>query len=403
MSGRLAQCHLAIGKQQRVLGDLNAAMASFMASRMILEELTNRKPEQGFTRRTWPIATRRSASSRGMLESGDSGLEILEKAKKLQQALMNRFPANTVYRKRMAEIINALSFVYSQRFDYTNASRCFEEVQQICQSLLSEIGEGPKPVRLLDLMALAQYNMAEIHEENRKFAAALELSEKSLANRRALVAAHSSVTSYQENLGKSYCQVGSLQHKAVRNEEAFASLAKSIAILEKLTESEPGQARYHAALARSWNLQGFVRDELGKNEQAIPDFQNAVAEQKAAIIRSPDDSSYKVFLGWYLENLGEQFVDLGQVEAGLPYYLEARDRRRQLHDSHPEKDEYSEILGNGLTALGVIYRHAGDRDAARDTLAEAPDPGIARAPSARRSGAAGPARICPDTRGRVAR
>ena len=216
--------------------------------------------------------------------------------------------------------------------------------------------------------------------------------------------AHPSVTSYQENLAKSYCAVALLQYKAGRDEEAFASLAKSIAILEKLAESEPEQAHYHAALGESWNSQGFVRDELRKNEQAILDFQNAVTEQKAAIIRSPDDNSYKVFLSWCLENLGEQYVNLGQVDAGLPYYLEARDCRRQLHDSHPEKDEYSEILGNGLSVLGAIYRHAGDRDAAHDSLVKARR--ILEAQAVQ--GADDPARQVrltyrPDTRGRVAR
>ena len=58
-----------------------------------------------------------------------------------------------MYKKRLAEIINALGFVYFKRLDYAEAFRCFEEVQQICQSLLSEIGEGPKPVKLLDLLA----------------------------------------------------------------------------------------------------------------------------------------------------------------------------------------------------------------------------------------------------------
>ena len=38
LSGRLAKCHLAIGKQQAALGDLHGAMTSFTASRLIFEK-----------------------------------------------------------------------------------------------------------------------------------------------------------------------------------------------------------------------------------------------------------------------------------------------------------------------------------------------------------------------------
>ena len=67
------------------------------------------------------------------------------------------------YRQRLAEIINVLGFVYSKRLDNADAIRCFEEVQEICQSLLDQVTAGPKPVKLLDLLALSHYNIATIH------------------------------------------------------------------------------------------------------------------------------------------------------------------------------------------------------------------------------------------------
>ena len=371
LSGRLARCHLSIGNQQAALGEFQAAMASFVLARAILEKLTSRKPERDTYAASLAECYSAIGITQGQLESADSGLQILEKAKKIQQTLIGRSPTDQVYKKRMAEIINALGFVYYKRLDYANESRCFEDVQQICQSLLAEIGDGPKPVRLLDLLGIAQYNMAAIQEVNGQYDKGLELSEKSLAKRAALVAAHQSVMNYQENLGLSYCQVAIGRHRAGQTETALGKLSTSIAILEKLVESEPGQARYHAELARSWNSQGVIRDELRQNKQAIPAFEKAVAELKAAIARSPHDNAHRANLCDYLENLGEQYVDLGRVEDGLPYYLEAKERRRQLQSSHPEKDEFSMSRGEALMVLGGIYRHAGDRPAAHDTLAEA--------------------------------
>ena len=121
---RLAKCHLAIGKQFVALGDFHSAMTSLVAARMIIEKLTVGKPDQEIYQASLADCFSELGIIQGHLESGDSGLEILQKAKKIQQELIGRSPANKVYRKRMAEIINALSFVYAKRLDYSNASRC---------------------------------------------------------------------------------------------------------------------------------------------------------------------------------------------------------------------------------------------------------------------------------------
>jgi tetratricopeptide (TPR) repeat protein len=185
LSLQLAQCRLAVGKQQKLLGDLHAAMISFIAARSILKKLTSLKPQEERYQASLADCYSEIGITQGHLESGGSALAILEKAKKIQQMLIGRSPTDQTYKKRMAEIINALGFVYYKTLDYTDASRCFEEVQQICQSLVSEIGYGPKPARLLYLMAIAQYNMALIHVENKQFDKALELFEKSLEYRAA--------------------------------------------------------------------------------------------------------------------------------------------------------------------------------------------------------------------------
>jgi len=371
LSERLARCHLAIGKQQNALGDRHAAMASYTAARAILEKLTGRKPDQESYLTSLADCYSEIGITQGHLESGDSGLAILEKAKKIQQKLIGRSPTEKVNKARLAEIINALGLVRFMRNDYNAAFGLFAEVQQICQFLLSEIREGPKPVRFLNLMALAQYNMAQIQGLNGQFDKALESFEKSLEYRAALVAAHPSVTSFQENLGMTYCEVAMQQHRAGRDEKAFATLSKSLSILERLVASEPRLARYHAELGRSWNALGYLHDELRQNQQAIPAFDKAIAELRVAIARSPDDNTYKALLSSYLENLGEQYADLGRVNAGLPYYLEARDLRRQLYTRNPEKLEYAKNLGEALLALGILYRHTGDWPDAQETLVEA--------------------------------
>jgi len=386
LRGQLADCHLAIGKQKGALGDLQGAMTSLNEALAILQPIAARQLDPA------PFQTRLAdcyseiGIIQGRLQSGDGGLDSLVKARAIQQRLLAQHPEQIHYRQRMAEIINVLGFVYSKRLEYVDAIHCFEAVQEICQSLLEQVTTGPKPVKLLSLLALSHYNMATVHMEKRQFDQALVSLEKSLKYRSALVAAHPSVTKFRENLGETYEVIADLQHKAHQDDKAYSSLQMAIEVLEKLVQSQPDEARLHGSLGRSFNALGFIHDELRHNLQAIPAFEKAVQEQERAIAESPDDNDYKLLLSNHLENLGEQYVDLGQVDRGLPYYRREIQIRRQLLAAHPEKRAFRLDLADALSTLGNIQCHAGDSAAAHESFSAArsllergaaPTPGVA--------------------------
>jgi len=371
LRGHVAACHLAIGKQKGALGDLKGAMTSFNQARAVLEPLAARDLDPALYQSRLADCYSEIGIIQGRLESGDQGLDSLEKARAIQQALIARYPGEIRYRQRLAEMINVLGFVYSKRLDYAEAIRSFEEVRGICQSLLEQVTAGPKPVKLLDLLALSHYNVATVHVANRQFDQALESFEKALRYRSELVAAHPSVTRFRESLGENYEVIADIQHRSHHDDMAFSSLQMSIDILEKLVQSHPDQARLHGWLGRSFNTLGYLHDELRHNLQALPAFEKAVKEQERAIAQSPDDNEYKVLCSIHLDNLGEQYVDLGQVDRGLPYYRQGIQIRRQLFTAHPEKRAYLLDLAEALSTLGNIQRHAGDSTAARESFFDA--------------------------------
>ena len=371
IQGRLADCHLAIGKQQAALGDLQGAMMSFNQARDMLEKLASRHHELATYQSSLADCYTEIGIIQGQLESGDHGLAILEKAKAIQQRLIERGRGELESRKRLAEIINAIGFVQFKRADFPAAFRSFQAVKEICEALINEITLGPKPVTLLNLLALAHYNIASIQLADKQFDKALESYENSLKYRSDLVDAHPSVTVFKENLGNSCREVGIGQHTAGQDEKAFASLLRSIGIFDKLVQSEPNQARYHAELGRSWNAMACLHDEMRDNDRAIPEFLKAVNEQEIAIDRSPDDNEYKGYLCNHLENLGEQYADLNRAADAFPYYQRAMEFRRRLHASQPENRGYALLLADALSRLGTLQRHAGDSAAARDSFADA--------------------------------
>ncbi len=370
-AARVAACGLAIGQQRSALGDLKGAMASLQEARTILEPLAARHLDPANDRARLADCYSEIGAIQGKLESGDQGLEILQKARAIQQELCDRHPGENSYRQKLAEFINVLGYVYTQRRAYVDAIRCFEEAQGICQSLLDQASSGPKPVKLLNMLALTHYNICTAHIQNLRYDKALESLEKSLVYRARLAAAHPSVTNFQEHIGETYEVMADIQHRAHRDAEAFASLRAAIDILEKVVQSHPDEARLHRSLGRSLNALGWLHDEQRQNLQALPAFERAVKEQERAIALSPDDSEYKALRINHLDNLGEQYIDLGQVDRGLPYYRQAIEMRRQLLAAHPERRAYLLDLAEGLSTLGNIERHAGDAAARGSCSAEA--------------------------------
>ena len=299
----------------------------------------------------------------------EKGLESLNKAQVIQRRLIDRFPGESSYRKRLADMINVQGYVYFKRADYPNALRSFREVQGICQSLLEGITSGVPPVQLLNSLALSHYNIAAVELNDGHNEAALEAFAKTLESREALVNAHPSVTDFQEKLGLVLTEIAPLQHATRRDSEAFTSIRRSIEVLDRLVKSQPDQPRFHGDLGRSWNTLGLLLDEARDNAQAIPAFTRAIADQELALRGFPDDFSYKEQLYIELENLGEQYIDLGKIADGLPYYRRAIELRAELADTHAGDRGLAIKVADSLWKLATIHRHAGEPAEARKAFA----------------------------------
>jgi eukaryotic-like serine/threonine-protein kinase len=370
LKSRLADCHLAIGVRQGALGDLQNAMASFRQARSILEGVTRRQPSSETDQSRLANCYTEIAIVQGSLESEDRGLEMLEKAKAIQEQLVAQKPGDFARRERLAEMINSLGFVYYKRGDTTAEARSFQQVQEVSLSLLDEIGDGPKPVKVLSLLAITHFNLAAIEHANGEKEKALQSLEKSLEYRLALVDSHPSVSGFRESLADTYRDVAIEEQHAGQKKIAMENLQKAVDVFEKLIRSEPEQARYHAGLGRTLNAIGWIHDEIRENRLAIPEFERAVKEQQNAIARSPHDNEYKEFLSNHLENLGEQYLDLGDVARAWPYYNQALVISRKLNGDHPENTKYANALAAALLRLGSIKRHSGDAAAALEWFAE---------------------------------
>jgi serine/threonine-protein kinase len=371
LEGQLADCYLAIGKIQSARSEYPAAMQSLSQSRAILERLAESHPSITSYRSSLAQCYIEIGIVHARLERPEESLAIHEKARAIQHDLINRFPDVLSYRQSLAENINAIGYAHYKRLDYRGALRAFHEVADTCQSIMKQQTHGPKPVWLLNLLALAQYNIGSIHKEMGDVEHALRELERALGYRLALVEQHPSVTEFQQKLGVSYREIGELQHKVHQDDEAIESLQKSVSLYENLVRSQPGLARVHGELGLSWNYLGIIHDDARKNVEAIACFERAMKEQQIAIDKARDADLYKGYLCNHLDNLGEQYIDLGRLPEGLPYYERALRISRELSAAHPENRFHAVELVKRLVVLGNIRRHEGVPVDARPLFTEA--------------------------------
>ena len=171
--GRLADCHLAIAKQRFATDEFAAAMVSLTRARAILEPLVREQPVVMSYQSSLAECCLQTGIIQAKLKLADRALATLREAKTIQQHLIDVVPGRASDQKRLAEIILAMGFLFFERHDYPAALGSFQEVESICRGLLDRIAVGPKPVRLLDLLALSLFNMATIQWENHQLEEAL--------------------------------------------------------------------------------------------------------------------------------------------------------------------------------------------------------------------------------------
>jgi eukaryotic-like serine/threonine-protein kinase len=373
LAGDLGASYLAVGKLQDVAPnlDLDGAMMSLDRARAILEPLAAANPLIPGYQSHLADCYSEIATVQARREQTTESLILLEKARAIQQDLIKRYPDKHAYQKSLAQITNVLGYAYYKQHNNDEALRSFREVQNICENVSKQVTVGPKPLWLLNLLALSHSNIAWIHQDNSDLAAALRSFEQTLEYRSALFDSHPSVTEYKLRLAVSCREIGVVQHELHQDAKAFQSMERSIDLLKALIREHPDQAAYHCNLGWSWNFLGIFYDDARKNTEAIAPFEQAVAQQQMAVDKAADVLEYRVGLANHLDNLGEQFIDLGRVEEGLPFYQRSLGILRDLSAAHPENRVYAFEVLRSLIRQGTIERCNGDSAAARQSFTDA--------------------------------
>ena len=268
-------------------------------------------------------------------------------------------PDKIDYKKSLAEIINRLGYVDSDRGDFPAALRNFQAFQKLCQQILDGVRDGPKPLNIQDLLARSHYNIAAIYRVQADAAQSLEASKKAAENWSKLASSHPSVTSYQMDTGTAYWSMAWAQNRLGHHSDALASVDQVLTICDRLISTDLTNLEYQREKAGALNLKGVIYDDQRENNLARTTFSDVVELRQSILDRSKGIDDYIVELCVSLENLGETYVDGGDDSEGLEFYRQALGHRQRLNASHPENREYAKDVVNAWITIGNILRQAG--------------------------------------------
>lgn len=369
----LARATMALGEQLTRLPDFPRAFETLGRAREMMRRVVDERPDDASARLSLAECDKELGIAEGEGGEPDRALGRLREAEAILRDLPAGAAADPANRNRLGDVLNARGFLHARIGQLDDALRDFREFHALGQALMEQHRDGPPPAELLNRVGLSYYNISTIlyrlHPEDHR--PALEMLEKALVYRDALVVAHPSVNDFRENLAGNLSEIAPMYHEVGRDVDALAAIRRSVEILEALVHSDPDQARYHAKLGRALHILGFLRDEWRDNEQGLAELSRARDEENLAVADAPQSDIYRGHLADILWNLGEQYLDLGRVEEALPHYRRAVALRRDLLSERPGDRTVKLELADQLAMLAAVEGSAGDPGAARRWYAEA--------------------------------
>ena len=130
LAGNLAECYLAMGKLESVRRQLPRRARRAQTGRgQSWNASLARRPDEPRYQSSLADCYSEIGIAQAKLEKPDESLAIHEKARAIQQGLIDRYPENLAYKKGLAENLNAIGFAYYKRQPtYAAALKTFHEV-----------------------------------------------------------------------------------------------------------------------------------------------------------------------------------------------------------------------------------------------------------------------------------
>jgi tetratricopeptide (TPR) repeat protein len=213
---------------------------------------------------------------------------------------------------------------------------------------------------------------------------ALRTHRRALEIREKLAQAHPEPGRYQNELAKSYANVGYVQRELNQDSEALEAIEKALTINQRIVAAQPSSLEFATDLgkryntlaavkedvARDYNMLGHVLAHAGRPADAMIAHEKAVAICEQLVAEFPDDDDYANLLGLSYNSLGFRQNVSKQHERALRSYERARDLFKGLADRNPTLPGYlSSTAWEDIMVGATLFYMGRDAEALKRTRA----------------------------------
>ena len=208
-----------------------------------------------------------------------------------------------------------------------------------------------------------------------KYSNASGLYQNAIRRLEALVAAHPTITRYQQELAAAHSDLGFLQRLKGKEDDALESLTRAISIQRQLVAADPGVPEYVRGLARSHARLGVLQAQ-GKDRRAEESLERAATLGETLVA---DDSTisgssvarfYHELLGYY-GTLADLAVAGGQLDGALGWCEKGVAIGGRLVAKYPDVRRFRAGLALSRLRVALLKERGGAHDDALAAYREA--------------------------------
>jgi eukaryotic-like serine/threonine-protein kinase len=186
-----------------------------------------------------------------------------------------------------------------------------------------------------------------------------------------LVAVTPGSAEYQDQLGGSYGNLGTVLHATGDDAGAIAAYRQAIAHFEALEEPQAGVSNRRNGLAMSYNNLGQALRVTGDLAGAITAFRQAVTRFEASGAAQSGVVEHQSGLAVSYSSLGDTLRIVGDLPGAIIALRKANESSAALVKAQPNNLDFQAALARGQINLGVALKTVGDSPGAIAALRQA--------------------------------
>jgi len=291
--------------------------------------------------------------------------KMLSKALAFYQKFLKEHGSDLTIRQETGRANIRLGDILEMLGDYQGAEGAYDRAVSLLEPLTAK---SPSVAAYRRDLARARHDLGVLEKKSLRFEEAERNLTAARRMRRQIVVEFPENPEDLRDAKDSVYQLGALLARlAGRQGEAEANYQEAVRAETKLTADHPGAFDYQRKLARYRNNHGMLimgNDLIGAEEE----FEAAFALQDKLAKESPTVAGLQWERARSLSNLGAVLIKENKVEQAVATYQQAVESLKRLSDQFPSIPDYQSELAAVYANLGFAIDKTGKTDLAETTL-----------------------------------